>query len=165
MSVKYGLAPIADRSTRLFILGSLPGERSLQEQRYYAHPTNQFWRLVGSVIDEELQERAYEDRLAILRKHGIGLWDVVGAARREGSGDHAIRDATHNDIGGLKGDYPLLKAIGLNGGLARREGARLLAGIPGLRLVGLPSSSAANARMSFAEKAAVWAELRQYLQP
>jgi hypoxanthine-DNA glycosylase len=165
MSVKYGLAPIADKSTRLFILGSLPGERSLQEQRYYAHPTNHFWRLIGSVIGEELQERGYDERLAILRKHGIGLWDVVGAARREGSGDHAIRDAMHNDIGGLKRDYPLLRAIGLNGGLATREGMRLLAGIPALTLIGLPSSSAANARMSFDQKAAAWAELRQYLQP
>lgn len=165
MSVKYGLAPVADKSTRLFILGSLPGERSLQEQRYYAHPTNQFWRLVGSVIGEELQDRDYEDRLAILRQHGIGLWDVVGAARRQGSGDHAIRDATHNDIGELKRDYPLLRAIGLNGGLATREGVRLLARIPGLTLIGLPSSSAANARMAFDRKAAAWAELRQYLQP
>ena len=165
MTVKYGLPPIADQSTRLFILGSLPGERSLREQRYYAHPTNQFWRLVGAVIGENLHDCAYGDRLAILRKHGIGLSDVVGAARREGSGDAAIRNATHNDIGGLKRDYPLLKAIGLNGGLATREGMRLLAGISDLTLIGLPSSSAANARLSFDQKAAAWADLRRYLQP
>ena len=165
MSVKCGLPPIADKSTRLFILGSLPGERSLQEQRYYAHPTNQFWRLVGCVIGEELQGRDYDERLATLREHAIGLWDVVGAASREGSGDAAIRNAMHNDIGGLKRDFPLLRAIGLNGGLATREGTRLLADIPGLTLIGLPSSSAANARMSFDEKAAAWAELRRYVQP
>jgi hypoxanthine-DNA glycosylase len=165
MSVKLGLPPIADRSTRLFILGSLPGERSLQERRYYAHPTNQFWKLVGSIVGEPLHELDYEDRLAALRRHGIGLWDVVSAARREGSGDHAIRGARHNDIGGLKRDYPELKAIGLNGGLASREGLRLLSGVPGLALIPLPSSSAANARMPFAEKAKAWAALRRYVQP
>ncbi|HEX5237304.1 MAG TPA: DNA-deoxyinosine glycosylase [Sphingomicrobium sp.] len=163
MSVKYGLAAIADTSTRLFILGSLPGERSLGEQRYYAHPTNQFWRLVGLVIGENLQGLDYGDRLALLCKYGIGLWDVVGAARREGSGDHAIHDATHNDIGGLKRDYPLLRAIGFNGGLASREGLRLLSGAPGLTLIPLPSSSAANARMSFEQKAKAWTELRRFL--
>ena len=165
MSVKYGLAPIADQSTRLFILGSLPGERSLSERRYYAHPTNQFWRLVGSVIGEELQARHYDERLRILRERGIGLWDVVGAARREGSGDHAIRDARHNDIGGLKRDYPLLKAVGLNGGLATRDGVRLLSGAAGLTLIPLPSSSAANARMSFEDKARAWGRLGDYLRP
>jgi len=71
--LKQGLAPIADASTRLFILGSLPGERSLEEGRYYAFPTNQFWRLVGPVIGEDLQSMDYHARLAALRAHGIGL--------------------------------------------------------------------------------------------
>lgn len=164
MSVKFGLPPIADTSTRLFILGSLPGERSLQEQRYYAHPTNQFWRLVGSIIGQDLHDLEYGARLPILRAHGIGLWDVVSAARREGSGDQAIRDARHNDLGGLKEVYPLLKAIAFNGGRATRDGIRLLAGAEGIRLHGLPSSSAAYARMPFAEKAAKWAQLREYLR-
>ena len=165
MSVKFGLPPIADRSTRLFILGSLPGERSLEEQRYYAHPTNQFWRLVGGVVGENLHAADYENRLAILKKHGIGLWDVVSAARREGSGDHAIREARHNDIGGLKEDFPRLRAIAFNGGRAALDGFRLLAGIEGLQLIALPSSSAANARTSFEQKAKEWSRLGEFLLP
>ena len=55
MSVKAGLPPIARRDARLFILGSLPGDASLAARQYYAHPTNQFWRLLGSAIGEELQ--------------------------------------------------------------------------------------------------------------
>ena len=163
MSVKSGLPPIADESTRLFILGSLPGERSLAEQRYYAFPTNQFWRLLGSAIGEDLHGRDAPERLAILKVRGIGLWDVVGAARREGSGDAAMRDLRHNDIGGLKRDYPLLRAIAFNGGLAAKEGFRLLAGVKSIELIALPSSSAAYARMPFAEKAAAWARLRDFL--
>ncbi|HSV00071.1 MAG TPA: DNA-deoxyinosine glycosylase [Roseiarcus sp.] len=162
--LKQGLAPIADASTRLFILGSLPGERSLEEGRYYAFPTNQFWKLVGPVIGENLQAMDYDARLAALRAHGIGLWDVVSAARREGSGDQAIRDAKHNDIGGLRRDYPELKAIAFNGGRAAKDGLRLLAGVEGLNLLALPSSSAANARMALAEKARAWAALGQFLR-
>ena len=164
MRVKAGLPPIADAATRLFILGSLPGERSLAEGRYYAHPTNQFWKLIGHVIGAELHVRNYDDRLAILKEYGIGLWDIVSAARRQGSGDHAIRDATHNDIGGLKRDFPELRAIAFNGGLATKEGLRLLSGIDGLSLVALPSSSAANARMRLAEKAAVWSRLSEFIR-
>lgn len=159
--LKQGLPPIADKATRLFILGSLPGDRSLKEGRYYAHPTNQFWKLVGSVIGEELAALDYDSRLALLAKHSIGLWDVVSAASREGSADHAIRDATHNPIGGLKRDYPRLEAIAFNGGRAAKDGFRLLAGVKGLTLHALPSSSG-MARMPLAEKFAAWARLRQF---
>ena len=71
MSVKAGLPPIARPDARLFILGSLPGDASLAAGAYYAHPTNQFWRLLGGAIGEELQALAYDERLATLarRRH------------------------------------------------------------------------------------------------
>ena len=64
---KSQFPPVVDAATRLLILGSLPGARSLAERRYYAHPTNQFWRLLGAVIDQPLAEWAYGERLAALR--------------------------------------------------------------------------------------------------
>ena len=158
---KQGLPPIADKSTRLFILGSLPGDRSLREGRYYAHPTNQFWKLIGQVIGIELAPQPYDRRLAVLAEHGIGLWDVVSAAHREGSADHAIREAIHNPLGGLKRDYPVLRAIAFNGGRASKDGHRLLAGVEGLELFSLPSSSGLS-RMPLAQKAAVWAQLAPF---
>ncbi|HET9810322.1 MAG TPA: DNA-deoxyinosine glycosylase [Sphingomicrobium sp.] len=158
---KRGLPPIAGPSTRLFILGSLPGDRSLEEGRYYAHPTNQFWKLVGAVVDEDLARLDYGDRLAVLAKHGIGLWDVIGAARREGSADHAIRDAAHNPIGGLKRDYPKLEAVAFNGGRAAKDGRRLLSGIDDVELLALPSSSGLAA-IPFAEKARAWSVLERF---
>lgn len=161
---KRGLPPIADESTRLFILGSLPGDRSLREGRYYAHPTNQFWKLVGMLIGCDIARLDYDERLKLLARHGIGLWDVVSAARREGSADHAIRDAMHNPIGGLKDDYPALRAIGFNGGRAARDGCRLLGGVEGLSLHALPSSSGL-ARMPLADKAREWARLAQFCSP
>ena len=159
--MKRGLPPIAGESTRLFILGSLPGDRSLAEGRYYAHPTNQFWKLVGTVIGRDLASLPYDDRLPVLAEHGIGLWDVVSAAHREGSADHAIRDAIHNDIGGFKRDYPLLEAVAFNGGRSAKDGFRLLGGIEDLELIALPSSSGLAA-IPFAEKAAAWAQIARF---
>ena len=88
----------------LLILGSLPGEASLRAQRYYAHPQNQFWRLLGSAIGEDLAAMTYDDRLARLAARGIALWDVVGEARRLGSLDGAIRGATPNRLADFVGD-------------------------------------------------------------
>jgi len=90
------MAPVGSTDARLLILGSLPGEASLRAQRYYAHPQNQFWRLLGSAIGVELASVPYEDRLVLLAARGIALWDVVGEARRLGSLDGAIRAATPN---------------------------------------------------------------------
>src|SRR3982751_3876069 len=90
VSVKVGLPPVARRDARLFVLGSLPGDASLAAQRYYAHPSNQFWRLLGTAIGEELQPLSYEQRLECLSERGIGLWDVIASASRPGSLDQAI---------------------------------------------------------------------------
>jgi TDG/mug DNA glycosylase family protein len=110
-TVKHGLGPIAARDARLFILGSLPGDASLAAQRYYAHPTNQFWRLLGDAIGEPLAGIEYAARLERLTKRGVGLWDVVASAERAGSLDGAIRQAGLNPIDRLREEFPNLKAI------------------------------------------------------
>ncbi|MGH6659764.1 MAG: DNA-deoxyinosine glycosylase [Sphingomicrobium sp.] len=157
--VKTGLPPIARADARLFILGSLPGDASLGARQYYAHPTNQFWRLLGNAIGEELHAVDYSARLEVLAKRRIGLWDVVGSARRSGSLDQAIREAAHNRIESLLEDFPCLRAIVFNGSAAARIGRPLLAiPPPGLTLIDLPSSSAANTA-PFALKAGHWAVL------
>jgi len=161
--VKTGLPPIAPHDARLFILGSLPGDASLAARRYYAHPQNQFWRLVGETIGEDLQALDYEARLERLSTHRIGLWDVIGSAVRPGSLDQAIRNAAHNPLEQLIDDYPDLEALGFNGGTSAATGRRLLAGHEHrLTLIDLPSSSPANTR-PFAEKAAAWAALRPFI--
>ncbi|HVL79292.1 MAG TPA: DNA-deoxyinosine glycosylase [Sphingomicrobium sp.] len=160
-SVKIGLPPIAPVDARLFILGSLPGDASLAARRYYAHPTNQFWRLVGDVLGERLQSLDYEQRLERLAMNRIGLWDVVASAAREGSLDQAIRSAEHNLIDRLLGDYPELRAIAFNGSMASAIGRRLVAADYRLTLIDLPSSSAANTR-PFSEKTQIWRELAHY---
>lgn len=160
---KQGLAPIARADARLFILGSLPGDASLAAGRYYAHPRNAFWRLVGEAIGEDLQSLDYELRLERLTANRIGLWDVVAHAARRGSLDQAIRNPGHNPLADYFAGFPSLRAVAFNGRTAAAAGRRLLAGIKGLALVDLPSSSPANTA-PFAEKARAWAALRTFFE-
>jgi double-stranded uracil-DNA glycosylase len=165
VSVKVGLPPIARADARLFILGSLPGDASLAAQRYYAHPTNQFWRLLGSAIDEELQSLPYEERLVRLAERRIGVWDVIASASRRGSLDQAIREAEHNQIDHLLHDFPELCAIAFNGTTSSGLGRKLIGEPPAhITLIDLPSSSAANTR-PFTEKAKAWSRLAQFCAP
>ena len=160
--MKVGFPAVADERTRLFILGSLPGDRSIAVQQYYGHPTNHFWRLLGALLGEPLAELPYAERLERLRVHSIGLWDVFHAAHREGSGDTAIREGLHNALPDLAELYPNLRAIAFNGGTAAREGRRYFADYGPLTLIDLPSSSAANT-IGFEAKLAAWKRLTSYL--
>ena len=162
MSVKFGLPPVARHDAILFILGSLPGDASLAARRYYAHPTNQFWRLLGAAIGEELQPLDYDRRLERLGERRIGLWDVIASASRSGSLDQAIREAEHNQVEHLLHDFPMVRAIAFNGSTSARIGRELIGQPPReLVLLDLPSSSAANTR-PFAEKAETWSRLAQF---
>ena len=151
------MGPAGAADAVLLVLGSLPGEASLAAQRYYAHPQNQFWRLLGAAIGEELAALDYAARLERLAARGIALWDVVGEARREGSLDGAIRDATANALAGFVATHPGLRAIAFNGGVAAKAGRKVLGDVA-LQLIDLPSSSPAYT-LPLADKAARWAVL------
>ena len=117
-SFKRSMAPVGSADARLLILGSLPGEASLAAQRYYAHPTNQFWRLLGGAIGEGLAALDYQARLERLAARDIALWDVVAEARRRGSLDGAIRAATPNELA----DYVREPPAAAGGRLQRADG-------------------------------------------
>ncbi|WP_300975186.1 DNA-deoxyinosine glycosylase [Sphingomonas sp. LHG3406-1] len=162
MSVrKHGLLPAARADARLLVLGSLPGEASLRAERYYAHPQNQFWRLLGEVLGEPLAGLGYEERLERLRARGVALWDVIHAARRTGSLDQAIRDVEPRDLRAFAEALPALRAIAFNGGTAARIGRRMIGEGP-WTLVDLPSSSPAHT-LPFAVKASRWSALLAFL--
>jgi len=152
----------ADEHTRVLICGSLPGERSLAEQRYYAHPSNRFWHLVGTVLDCDLAAMEYDQRIKRLLAAGIGLWDVVKSAHRIGSLDAAIREHEPNLLAPFADSLPNLRAIGFNGGTAAAIGRGQIDSGRCV-LIDLPSSSAAYAAMPFAQKRARWLVLREFL--
>ena len=160
--IKRSFPPIVDARTRLLVLGSLPGDASLAAARYYAHPQNQFWRLMAAVVDVDLPALPYDDRLIALRAAHVGLWDVVASATRPGSTDAAIRDPVGNDLPGLVATLPRLAAIAFNGATAYRHGTRQLAD-QDIRLIPLPSSSPLHT-IGLAAKSDAWIELRDVLR-
>jgi len=147
----------------VLILGSLPGEVSLAERRYYAHPQNRFWHLVGQAIGVDLVSLEYEARLDALRKARIALWDTVASATRTGSLDAAIRDAEHAPLAELVARLPRLQAVAFNGRKSAAIGRPQLTD-SALALIDLPSSSPAYAAMSLADKERLWARLADFLR-
>lgn len=154
--------PVVDARTRVLVLGSLPGERSLAQQQYYGNPQNRFWILVSGVIGHDLVPLDYAARLRTLLEHGVGLWDVVAEAEREGSLDNRIRGQVGNDLVRLAEGLPRLEVIGFNGATAARLGLKALGEhARRYRIVPLPSSSPAHASMTLEQKREHWLRLRQ----
>lgn len=163
-SVKRCFDPVVDPNTRLLILGSLPGDQSLAHNEYYANRQNRFWHLMSEVTRCDLPALAYRRRLESLLAHGVGLWDVVAEAQRIGSLDSRIRNQAHNDLPALVASLPNLVAIAFNGGTAARLGQKILGELAAqYQIVNLPSSSPAYT-LAYAEKLAVWQQLRDHLQ-
>lgn len=159
-----GLAPIAARDARVLILGSMPGAASLHAQRYYAHPRNHFWPIMGELIgaDPALE---YAQRLERLHAAGIALWDVLDRCEREGSLDSAIRDDTSqaNDFTEFFRRHPQVRSVLFNGAKAQAAYARLAPPLASfdVRSHRLPSTSPANASVPFAGKLAAWRDALQ----
>lgn len=163
--LKTAFAPVTDADTRVLLLGSLPGEKSLAAGEYYANRGNAFWWLLGEVLGEaDLAAAPYAERLARLRRRHVGLWDVIESARRQGSLDTAIREATHRDLAAFAATLPSLRLIGFNGGKAAKDGRRQLSGSESRwALLDLPSSSGAHASLPRAAKLAAWRQIEGYL--
>ena len=178
----HGLPPVVDAHTRLLILGSFPGARSLAEQRYYAHPHNQFWRLlqvnlanaapspaaaikpsIGSIEPAHASAHTsthelpadYATRLQRLHGWGVGLWDVYASCLRAGSLDSAIREPQLNDFVALARSLPQLAGIAFNGGESWKH-HRLVQAQLDLPMWRLPSSSPAHASWTVQRKAEAW---------
>ena len=149
-----GLAPVIDARARVLILGSFPSTASLAAQQYYAHPQNQFWRILGEVIGQPLKEMDYPQRIAAVQAAGIAIWDVFASCERAGSLDTAIRDAVPNPLAELRKSAPALRRICFNGGMAARRIREVEA--LGFEAMVLPSTSAANASWSFERKLVAW---------
>lgn len=164
MSLKSSMAPVGSNDGHLLVLGSLPGDASLSAQRYYAHPTNQFWRLLGVALEEPLAGMPYPDRLDRLAARGVALWDVIDQADRPGSLDGAIRGATPNALAAFVASHPRLRAVAFNGRTSARMGRLALGAVPVPTLLDLPSSSAAYT-LPFAAKAEQWGALAGFLDP
>lgn len=111
--------PSINNESEIMILGSIPGVKSLEEEQYYAHPQNRFWKLMGLLCNvENLQDFDYQEKLQTLLKNKIALWDVIQSCERNGSLDSNIQNEISNNIPDLLKQYSNIKIICLNGNKA-----------------------------------------------
>ena len=140
--------PSINNNSKILVLGSMPGIKSLNESQYYAHPQNRFWKVMGYICNEpKLYEFYYEQKLKILLDNNIALWDVIKSCKREGSLDSDIQNEKPNDIKGLLKKYPNIKIICLNGNKSYSLFKKYFPDInEKYRCYKMPSTSPANAK-------------------
>ncbi len=171
MVVAQSFSYVADSNTRLMVLGSMPGIASLTADAYYAHPRNLFWVFMRELFMID-PEAAYQARLDGLLRRGVGLWDVYHECERHGSLDSAIQQqgASVNDFMHLFERFPAISVLAFNGQAAHKaflkhtaRDARLSICLKEKKLLSLPSTSPANAAISFEEKLRRWQAINTQL--
>lgn len=160
-----GFDCLADQSSEILILGSMPGIASLQRQQYYAHPRNAFWKIMQALYGIDA-EATYAMRLQALAKHKVALWDVAHQCVREGSLDSNIQaDSVQvNDFTTLFNYSRNISRVYFNGGKAaelyKKHVLKSENRSPDhLQYNQLPSTSAANAGLTVAQKITAWRQI------
>jgi double-stranded uracil-DNA glycosylase len=165
MTVITSFAPIAAADAKVLILGSMPGVESLARQQYYAHPRNAFWFIIER-LTRQTRPLDYPQRTALLRRHGIALWDVLRACKRRGSLDSAIEQdsVVANDFAGFLREHPSITDVFFNGATAEQAWQRHVRKQIGphydyLNCRRLPSTSPAMASLKPEQKLEQWAAI------
>lgn len=152
--MKHSFAPLINESSRVLILGSLPGAESLRAGQYYAYKYNHFWSIVLNIFGQGEEPADYAAKCALLLGGRLALWDVAESAEREGSLDSRIRNLKPNDIPGMLKRYANIRFIIFNGGFAFSTYKKCFGG-PFLPYEKVLSTSPACAGR-FDEKLAMW---------
>lgn len=152
--------PISSKNARVLILGSMPGRQSLDAGQYYAHPRNNFWRIMEEVTGLRAAT-GYDERLQSLKARGIALWDVLHSCHRKGSLDAAIRGRSVkvNDFNSFFERHRKIRTVLFNGAAAEAYYRRYVLpqlGSTSMKLLRMPSTSPAHAAMSFRQKVSAW---------
>ncbi len=165
MQLLYSFAPIADENARILVLGSMPGQASLDAGQYYAHKRNLFWPIMAQLLRFD-PAAGYDEKTAALRAAGIALWDVLQSCHREGSLDSGIRHdtLTVNDFAGFFRQHPHIRYVFFNGEKATSCFHRYVPKTDypeSLICQRLPSTSPANASQSLAFKLQAWQRIME----
>jgi TDG/mug DNA glycosylase family protein len=157
--------PIVSDSSRVLVLGTMPGIASLRARQYYAHPQNLFWRIMGTILGFD-PTQPYPSRVEAVRSAEIAVWDVLKSCTRESSLDSAIVGSSivPNDLPAFLAAHTRLRRVCFNGAKAEvlytRHVRPNLAQVPTIEYLRLPSTSPANASVSRADKLRAWRAIR-----
>lgn len=154
MKITHTFEPVYDSGSRILILGTFPSVKSRENNFYYGHPQNRFWRVMSAVLSCPLPVTV-PDKKKMLLEHGIALWDVVQSCEIEGSSDASIRGVVPNRIERITRAAPI-ERIYANGNTAGRLYSKYCRESVNSDIIILPSTSPANASFGLERLIAAW---------
>lgn len=152
--IEHPFPPVVDENCRILVLGSFPSVKSREDGFFYGHPQNRFWRMLAAIFDEDIPVDIPAKKAFLLRHH-IALWDVIASCEIEGSSDASVKNAVPVDIARVI-QFASIERIICNGNLAYKLYQRHLEPLTGIRAIGLPSTSPANAAWSLEKLVSAW---------
>lgn len=155
---KTSFDPISNADTAILILGTMPGDKSLELGEYYGHSRNRFWKIISTITGNNLP-LSYSDKKELLLKSKIGIWDVAHKANRKGSLDSAIEDEEPNDLDNFIAGHKNLKVIGFNGTKSEALFDKYFDRKSNLKYFSLPSTSPANTGIDFDNICKLWRQI------
>lgn len=157
--VRHPFLPVFNKDSRILILGSLPSVKSREQNFYYGHPRNRFWKVLASVFQEK-EPQTVQEKTDLVLRHQLALWDVIEECEIEGSADSTIRNVRANDLSEIL-DHSRVSVILCNGKAAEKYYRKYQLAETGIEPVVLPSTSPANAAWSAERLSTVWKEVIQ----
>ena len=157
MRASHEFPPVFDENSEILILGSFPSVKSRQESFFYANPQNRFWKLMAQLLNESTPKDT-KDKIVMLKKHKIALWDVIESCDIVGSSDSSISNVVPVDISQILSKANIIKVYA-NGGKAFELYNKYLYPKTQLDITKLPSTSPANAGYSFDKLLSEWKKI------
>jgi hypoxanthine-DNA glycosylase len=161
MTVNHNISPVYDSDSRVLILGSFPSVKSREQQFFYGHKQNRFWRVTAQILECPVPENIPEKREMLL-KHHIAVWDVIAKCEITGSSDASIRNVQPNDLSEIL-ETADIQIIYANGAKAYELYQKHIYPLNGIAAHKLPSTSPANARYTMERLVEAWREICLFL--
>ncbi|RHT32756.1 DNA-deoxyinosine glycosylase [Firmicutes bacterium AM31-12AC] len=159
--VSHDFEPVFDENSKVLILGTFPSVKSRENQFYYGHPQNRFWKVIAGLTESEVPQ-TIEEKKKLLLEHGIAIWDVIESCDIIGSSDSSIKNVVPADIESVVANSKI-QNIYANGGTAKKLYEKYSQKKTGREIIGLPSTSPANAAYSLERLLECWQEVKKVL--
>ena len=159
--VSHDFEPVFDENSKVLILGTFPSVKSRENQFYYGHPQNHFWKVIAGLTESEVPQ-TIEEKKKLLLEHGIAIWDVIESCDIIGSSDSSIKNVVPADIERVVANSKI-QNIYANGGTAKKLYEKYSQKKTGREIIGLPSTSPANAAYSLERLLECWQEVKKVL--
>ena len=151
--LEHPFKPIVFKDSEILILGSFPSIKSFENNFYYAHPRNQFWKILEGVTTYPVNNR--DQKLWLLKECRFALWDMIKTCSRDNSLDSSLENEDVNDIAAFLEENSNIKKLAFTGKKAQALFETHFSHLETERVY-LPSPSAAYAKMNIEEKIKIY---------